>query len=212
MSALHHHLMVTPDSSAHLNMVDSPTSDTSPSLKAPSTDQDYDRYRSSPSTSFTSACDSDGDYEGLAPGSAGSMGQINTDNMSFKPVAGQAMPIPSRTWKMPFAKSSAPPRAFSSVGCCAAGAAGGLSSKNSPPRRSKASSSSKTYSQNAQENDGTFVETTSEKAAQALARYWNDVQAQADVHGKRMSKVATPASDYVVVARVENGKRIYKIR
>lgn len=212
MSAIHHYLSVTPDSSGHLNMVDSPTSDTSPSLRAPSTDQDYDRYRSSPSTSFTSACDSDGDYEGIAPGSAaGNGGKNNIHNLPIKlTAAGQTMPTPSRTWKMPFAKSSAPPRAFSSSPTAAG--AGGLSSKSSPPRRAKASSSSKTFRQDTEDNDGSFVETTSEKAAQALAQYWNEVQAQADTHGKRMSKVATPASDYVVVARVENGKRIYKIR
>lgn len=220
MSAVQH-LAVTllPDSgsSGHLNtsssnMVDSPTSETSPSLRAPSTDPDCDRYRSSPSTGFTSAGDSDGELENSAVSS--SRGKNNTAHLAATRQT-QASSPPSRTWRMPFAKASAPPRASPS-----SSPIGGLSSSNgSPQRRRKASTMARTFRSSVgpqtaatANNDSSFVETTSEKAALALAKYWNDVQAQADAHGKGMSKVATGGNDYVVLARVENGKRIYKIR
>lgn len=194
-------------------MLDSPISETSPSLRACSTDE---RSRSSPSTSYTSAYDSETEAEvraaALYSGNATSpreQGKINiqkVDGFQAAPTANPAT-LPTRTWKMPFAKGSAPPRALSPA---ALPPRTGNNSSGSPQRR-------KTFRLSAapqtQENDGSFVETTSEKAAQALAKYWNDVQAQADANGKGMSKVATPGeSDYVVVARLENGKRIYKIR
>lgn len=122
----------------------------------------------------------------------------------------------SRTWRMPFAKSSAPPRALSPASPSTVNSNNHTSTGSSPRR--KASTSNKTFRLSAtpqtQDNDGSFVETTSEKAAQALAKYWNDVQAQAEAHGKQgLARVAANGgSDYVVVARVENGKRIYKIR
>lgn len=206
MSELHQYLSVTPDSSSHQNhasMVESPTSETSMSLRAPSTDPEYDRWRSSPSTSYTSTCESESDIDAVLSGHA-SDGAKDKNNISGTEGSGAALfnaSPSSRTWRMPFAKGSAPPRALSSAG----------PSNGGSPLRRKASSSSKATPQT-QENDGSFVETTSEKAAQALANYWNDVQAQSDIHGKRLSKVATGVNDYVVVARVENGKRIYKIR
>lgn len=211
------HLSVAPDSSGHLNrsmhknmVLDSPTTSsdaTSPSLRAPSTDQDYDRYRSSPSTSFTSTGASVCDY---SDGECGVEGHIiNNTGQAGSSTSG----LPARSWKMPFAKSSAPPHALTTAGPSS-------SNNRSPPRRTTGKSNNKASASapkpSVQEHDdGSFVETTSEKAAQALAQYWNEVQAQSNTHGRGMSPgvAASPsANDYVVVARVENGKRIYKIR
>lgn len=179
------------------------------SLKAASTDPEY---RSSPSTSYTSAYESDSGVDG------GSYTNVyiaakdtnNTSGIEVSGAAGLNVSPSSRTWRMPFAKGSAPPRALSTT------SPSNANNSSSPQRRRKASSSSKTFRLSTtpqwQEDDGSFVETTSEKAAQALAKYWNDVQAHSDVHGKGRSSVATGVNDYVVVARVENGKQIYKIR
>lgn len=72
-------------------------------------------------------------------------------------------------------------------------------------------------------NDAGFVETTSARAACELAKYWNDVKRKQDhSSGKGKARAAqnddnNDASDednenYVVVARIDNGKRIYRVR
>lgn len=82
--------------------------------------------------------------------------------------------------------------------------------------------------------DGSFVETTSATAARALARYWNEVKRRQDNNGSTVTSAATPSSRrnavklttdegtpssrdtsleaYIVVAREENGKKVYRIR
>ena len=210
------HLLTAPDSSSHTtsstDMVDSPTSE----YQAGSTDPECDRWRSSPSTSYTSAHDSESEADAAMfsnHDADSARGKVNTGSVEQGTAAGTGIPPPSRAWRMAFAKASAPPRASSP----ARPSDGHSNNPGSSPQRRKAHTSNKTFRLSAapqmQENDGSFVETTSEKAALALAKHWNDVHAQAEAHGKQgASRVATGGNDYVVVARVENGKRIYKIR
>lgn len=211
------YLLVTPDSSSHTttsstNMVDSPTIS---EYQAGSTDPECDRWKSSPSTSYTSAHDSESEADAAmySNNADSARGKVNMGSLEQGATAATGIPPASRAWKMPFAKSSAPPRASSP----ARPSDGHSNHPGGSPQRRKAHSSNKTFRLSAapqtQVDDGSFVETTSEKAALALAQHWNDVHAQAESHGKQgTSKVATSGNDYVVVARVENGKRMYKIR
>jgi hypothetical protein len=207
------------------------TSETSP------TDPDSEIWRSSPSTAFTSVhgeSSSDKDDEEPFASNATSpvrkiivnngLPQFRDDNYASNSSKGS---VPSsRTWRMPFTKLSASPKASSSSSASASTSRGNNSTASTSIRRKQSrtllrGSTLPAVVTNDEEtegdqDDGSFVETTSSAAAHALAQYWNEVQAGNNGNGKgkarqEMNDVET-ANDYVVVVRIENGKKVYRIR
>jgi len=105
---------------------------------------------------------------------------------------------------MPFAKTSSGPKAANA----------------SPPQPVSSTPTINLQASPDDVDDGSFVETTSSHAAQALAQYWNEVKRQQDANGATSTNGKGAArshqdggvQEYVVVARIENGKKIYRIR
>lgn len=145
-----------------------------------------------------------------------------------------------RTWRIPFRRvnENLKPSTSPSQSPIAAGPSVSPSSTSGVRRKgasdttststkksfSSKGTSGKTHVNNSQDtqrlsiDDGSFVETTSSHAAHALAQYWNEVQAKDVISNMRMAgakgkgREQPTYTDYVVVARVENGKKIYRIR
>ena len=177
----------------------SDTASNSPSLRASSTDAERELgVPSSPSTGFTSFTEGEEEKENEA-GQQAFSSNINTPLARVRAsssVSARGNGSGTAKWRMPFARGSALLKASPSSSSSAAVApdAKGFTGEGYP------------------EGDAGFVETTSAQAALALAQYWNDANRIQDANGKGKGRANDRNTDYAVIARVQNGKKVYKIR
>ena len=150
-------------------------------------------------------------------------------NSNAQPKTSSSTVISSRVniatrWKLPFVKVSN--SSSSSASSSTSVAPGNITSF--PPAESRLGN---TFGDADDEDDGSYIETTSARAAYELAKYWNRARQQqqrgpsgngkgkeraveAALDGEQLSSLASNDNEqqYFVASRVSDGKQIYRIR